>query len=58
MHQNKVISKNFTEICTFYTFTLVRQTCFAYNFLGVIFLNFFYGFEMSMKLCVFKTFFD
>jgi hypothetical protein len=29
----KVISKNVTEICTFSTFTHVRQTCFAYNFL-------------------------
>jgi hypothetical protein len=28
----KVISKNVTEICTFFTFTLVRQTCFADNF--------------------------
>jgi hypothetical protein len=28
----KVISKNVTEIYTFFTFTHVRQTCFAYNF--------------------------
>ncbi len=27
-----VISKNVTEICTFSTFTHIRQTCFAYNF--------------------------
>jgi hypothetical protein len=26
----KVISKNVTEICTIFTFTHVRQTCFAY----------------------------
>ncbi len=25
----KVISKNVTEICTFFTFTHVRQTCFC-----------------------------
>jgi hypothetical protein len=32
MHQKKVISKNVTEMCTFFTFTHVRQTCFAFNF--------------------------
>jgi hypothetical protein len=30
-----------TEICTFFTFTLVRQTCFAYNFFWCIFLQLF-----------------
>jgi hypothetical protein len=29
----KVISENVMEKCTFFTFTHVRQTCFAYNFL-------------------------
>jgi hypothetical protein len=29
----KVISKNVMEICTFFSFTHVRQTCFAYNFM-------------------------
>ncbi len=33
----KIISKNVTEICTFFTFTHVRQTCFAYNFFGAFF---------------------
>jgi hypothetical protein len=33
----KVISKNVTKICTFSTFTHVRQTCFAYNFFFVHF---------------------
>jgi hypothetical protein len=28
----KVISKNVTKICTIFTFTHVRQTCFAFNF--------------------------
>ncbi len=50
----KVISKNVTEICTFFTFTHVRQTCFAYNFcFGAFFLTFFNGFEISVKFCVF-----
>jgi hypothetical protein len=30
-----------TEICTFFTFTLVRQTCFADNFFVCIFLQLF-----------------
>ncbi len=46
----KVISKNVTEICTFSTFTHVRQTCFAYNFILVLFKN---GFKIRMKFCVF-----
>ncbi len=33
----KVISKNVTEICTFSTFTHVRQTCFAYKFFCAFF---------------------
>jgi hypothetical protein len=39
MHQIKVISKNMTKICTFFTFTHVRQTCFAYKFFLVHFLT-------------------
>jgi hypothetical protein len=35
----KVISKNVTEKCTFFTFTHVRQTFFAYNFLLVHFFT-------------------
>jgi hypothetical protein len=38
MYQKNVISKNVTKICTFSTFTHVRQTCFANNF---FFVNFF-----------------
>ncbi len=41
--QKKVISKNVTEICTFSTFTHVRQTCFTYNFFIAFFQNFFNG---------------
>jgi hypothetical protein len=53
MLQKKVISKNVTEKCTFFTYTHVRQTCFAYNFFGAFFRNFFNGFEISVKFCVF-----
>jgi hypothetical protein len=42
-----------TEKCTFFTFTHVRQTCFAYNFFCAFFHNFFNGFEISVKFCVF-----
>jgi hypothetical protein len=35
------MSKNVTEKCTFFTFTHVRQTCFASNFLLVHFLQLF-----------------
>ncbi len=41
MHPKKVIRKNVTEICTFFTFTYVRQTCFACNFFLCIFLQLF-----------------
>ncbi len=53
----KVISKNVTEICTFFTFTRVRQTCFAITFFGAFFNNFFNRFNISVKFCVFDTFF-
>jgi hypothetical protein len=43
MHKKKVISKNVTEKCTSFTFTHVHQTCFAYNFFGAFFNNFFNG---------------
>jgi hypothetical protein len=42
----------------FFTFTHVRQTCFAYNFFWCIFYNFFNGFETSMKFCVFLHLFQ
>ena len=54
MYQKKFISNNVTEKCTFFTFTHVCQTCFAYNFFfGAFFHNFFNGFEISVKFCVF-----
>jgi hypothetical protein len=37
----KVLSKNVTEICTFSTFTHVRQICFAYNLFLVHFVKLF-----------------
>jgi hypothetical protein len=36
MH-NKVISKNVTEIYTFFTFTQVSRTCLAFNIFGALF---------------------
>jgi hypothetical protein len=48
--QKKVISKNMTEKCTFFTFTHVRQTYFAYYFFGAFFHNFFNGFEIRTLL--------
>jgi hypothetical protein len=47
----KVISKNVMKLCTFSIFTNVRQTCLLITFF-CIFLNFFNGFENSMKFCV------
>ncbi len=41
MNLKKVISKNMMEICTFFTFTHVRQTCFACNFFLTHFLQLF-----------------
>ncbi len=41
MNPKKVISKNVMEICTFFTFTHVCQTCFASNFFWFIFLRLF-----------------
>ncbi len=46
MYQKKVISKIVTEKCTFFTFTHVRQTCFAYNF---ILVHFFATFSTDSK---------
>jgi hypothetical protein len=58
IYKKKVINKNVMEICTFSTFTHVRQTCFAYNFFGAFFKNLFNGFEINMKFCAFDAFFD
>ncbi len=55
MHQQKVISKNVADIYTFYAFTHVRQTCFAYNFLLVHFLTIF---STDSKSAFFSIFFD
>ncbi len=52
----KVISKIVMEICTFSTFSHVRQICCAYDFFLVHLLKTFNGFEISMKFCVFDTF--
>ncbi len=54
----KVLSKNVTEISTFFTFTFVRQTCFACNFFCVHFLHRFQRIQNSVKFCVFDIFFD
>ena len=47
--QKKVISKNVTEKCTFFTFTHVRQTCFAYNFFLVHFFTILTLFDFFKK---------
>jgi hypothetical protein len=53
--QKKVFSKNMMEICTFFFFTHVHQTCFADNFFVAFFNNFFNGFRISVKFCVFLS---
>jgi hypothetical protein len=47
--QKNVIGKNVTEICTFSTFTNVRQTCFAYNFFA-----FFLSRGLGRAVCSYK----
>jgi hypothetical protein len=55
----KVISKNVTEICTFFTFPHVRQTCFAYNFFWMHFLTTFSTDSKSAcNFAFFDNFFD
>jgi hypothetical protein len=44
-----------TEICPFFTFTHVRQTCFAYNFFSG---HFFTTFSTDSKSAFFDIFFD
>ncbi len=51
----KVISKNVTEKCTFYTFTHVRQTCFASNFFVVHFLQLFQWIRNQHEILRFLT---
>ncbi len=59
MYQKKVISKNVTERCTFFMFTPVRQTCFAYNFFVVHFFTTFSTDSKSAWNSAFlDTFFD
>jgi hypothetical protein len=55
MYQKKVISKNLTEKCTFFTFTHVRQTCFAYNFFWCIFLQLFQRIRNQREILRFLT---
>jgi hypothetical protein len=45
----KVIGKSVMAICTFFTFTHVRQTCLAYNFLVHLKKNF-NGFSILTKI--------
>jgi hypothetical protein len=47
-----------TEICTFFTSTLVRQTCFAYNFLLCIFLQLFQRIRNQREIVRFLISFD
>ncbi len=53
----KVISKNVTEKCTFFTFTHVRQTCFAYNFVH-FFTTFSTYSKSAWNSAIFDTFYD
>ncbi len=59
MYQKKVISKNVTEKCTFFTFSHVRQTCFAYNFFVVhFFTTFSTDSKSAWNFAFFDNFFD
>jgi hypothetical protein len=59
MHQKKVIKKNVTEICTFFTFTHVCQICFACNFFLVhFFKTFSTDLKSALNFAFFDTFFD
>jgi hypothetical protein len=55
MNHKKVISKNMTEICTFFTFTHVRQTCLAYNFFWCLFLQLFQRIRNQCEILRFLT---
>jgi hypothetical protein len=56
MHQKIVISKNVSVKCTFFTFTHVRQTFFAYNFFLVHFFTTFSTDSKSAFLTPFLIF--
>ncbi len=58
MHQKKVISKNVTEICTFSLLLMFVNLVLLITFFGAFFQNFFNGFEISVKFCVFYIFLD
>jgi hypothetical protein len=55
MYKKKVISKTVTEKCTFFTFTDVRQTCFAYNFFLVHFSQLFQQIRNQREILRFFT---
>jgi hypothetical protein len=55
MYQKKVICKNVTEKCTFFTFTHVRQTCFAYKFFWCIFSQLFQQIRNQREILRFVT---
>ena len=55
MYKQKCISKNVTEKCTFFTFTHVRQTCFAYNFFLCIFSQLFQRIRNQCEILRFLT---
>ncbi len=55
MYQKKVISKNVTEKCPFFTFTHVRQTCFALTFFLCIFSQLFQRIRNQREILRFLT---
>ncbi len=55
INPKKVISKNVTEICNFFTFTHVHQTCFACNFFWRLFFT---TFSTDSKSAWNSAFFD
>jgi hypothetical protein len=58
MYQKKVISKNVTEKCTFSLLLMFVKLVLLITFFSAFFHNLFNGFEISVKFCVFDTFFD
>jgi hypothetical protein len=53
MHQKKVMSKNVTEKCTFSLLLMFVKLVLLITFFGAFVNNFFNGFEISVKFCVF-----
>jgi hypothetical protein len=58
MNPKKVISKNVKEICTFSLLLMFVKLVLLVTFFWCIFYNFFSGFEIRVKFCVFDVFFD